>query len=135
MRPLRDAVRAGLLAAAVSGVPSTLHALATGREPLAAAEAAGSLLLPGERRRTRLLAAAVPVHLGISLGWAIVLAAVLPRRRTVLAGAVGGLAIAALDLGVVGQRFPRIRELPLGPQLADHVAFGLTVAAALRQRG
>jgi hypothetical protein len=135
VRPLRDAVRAGLLAAVVGGVPSTLHALATGREPLAAAEAAGSLLLPGERRRTRLLAAAVPVHLGISLGWAIVLAAVLPRRRTVLAGAVGGLAIAALDLGVVGRRFPRIRELPLGPQLADHVAFGLTVAAALRQRG
>lgn len=133
MRPLSTAVRAGLFAAVVSGVPSTLHALATGRDPLAATEAAGSLLLPHERRRGVLLAAAVPVHVSISVGWAIVLAAVLPRRRTVLAGAAAGLAIAALDLGVGGRRFPRIRELPLGPQVADHVVFGAAVAAALRQ--
>jgi hypothetical protein len=53
-------VRAGLWAAVLSGAPSTLHALATGRDPLAATLAAGSILLPGETRRTRLLAAAVP---------------------------------------------------------------------------
>jgi hypothetical protein len=133
MRPLSSAIRAGLFAAVVSGAPSTLHALATGRDPFAATEAAGSLFLPNERRRTVLLAAAVPVHLGISVGWAIVLAAVLPRRQTLVAGAAAGLAIAALDLGVIGPRFPRIRELPLGPQLADHLAFGVAVAAALRQ--
>ena len=133
MRPLRDAVRAGLIAAVVSGAPSTIHALATGRDPLEATYAAGSLLLPGERRRGVLLAAAIPVHLGISVGWAVLLAAVLPRRRTVLAGAAAGLAIAALDLGIVGRRFERIRALPVGPQLADHIAYGAVVGAALRK--
>ena len=132
MRPLRTAVRAGLFAAAVSGDPSTLHALATGRDPLEATEAAGSILLPNERRRGRLFAAAIPLHLGISIGWALVLAAVLPRRHTLVAGAAAGLAIAALDLGVVGRRFERIRALPLAPQLADHVAYGAAVGAALR---
>ena len=133
MRPLRDAVRAGLIAAVVSGAPSTIHALATGRDPLEATYAAGSLLLPGERRRGVLLAAAIPVHLGISVGWAVLLAVVLPRRRTVLAGAAAGLAIAALDLGIVGRRFERIRVLPVGPQLADHIAYGAVVGAALRK--
>ena len=133
MRPLREAVRAGLIAAVVSGAPSTIHALATGRDLLEATYAAGSLLLPGERRRRVLLAAAIPVHLGISVGWAVLLAAVLPRRRTVLAGAAAGLAIAALDLGIVGRRFERIRALPVGPQLADHIAYGAVVGAALRK--
>src|SRR6187399_3328068 len=57
------AVRAGAWAALLSGAPSTLHALATGRDPLEAALAAGSILLPDETRKTPLLAAAVPVHL------------------------------------------------------------------------
>jgi hypothetical protein len=132
--PIADALVAGAVAAALSGVPSTVHALTRGRDPLEATLAAGSLLLPHERRRDRLLAASLPVHLGISLGWAVVLAAVLPRTRTVLAGAAAGLAIAAFDLGVVGRRFPRVRELPLVPQLADHVAFGALVGAVLRRR-
>ena len=117
----------------VSGAPSTLHALATRRDPLEATYAAGSLLLPGERRKARLFAAALPVHLGISVGWAIVLARILPRRGTVLAGAAAGLAIAALDLGVVGRRFERIRALPVGPQIADHVAYGAVVGAVVRR--
>ena len=44
--------------------------------------------------------------------------------RGVRRGALAGLAIAALDLGLVGRRFPRIAALPLLPQLADHAAFG-----------
>ena len=109
-------------AAALSGIPSTAHALATGRDPFEATCAAGTILLPQETGRRRLLAAAVPVHLGISLFWTAVLrrAGVRGARR----GAVAGLAIAAVDLGVVGRRFPRISALPLAPQLADHAAFG-----------
>jgi hypothetical protein len=127
-------IGAGALAAVVSGAPSTLHALATGRDPLAATLAAGSILLSGEERRGRLLLAAIPVHLTISLGWAVVLAAVLPRRRTVPLAAAGGLAIAALDLGVIGRRFPRVRALPVLAQLADHVVYGATVGAVLAAR-
>jgi hypothetical protein len=118
----------------VSGLPSTLHALATGRDPLEATLAAGSMLLPREARRIRLFLAAAPVHLAVSLGWGVALAVLLPRRRTVTAGAAAGVAIAALDLGVVGRAFPRVRALPLGPQLADHVVYGATVGIVLRRR-
>lgn len=115
-------LRAAAWAAALSGIPSTLHALATGRDPLEAALAAGSVLLPRETSRAKLVAAAVPVHLALSLAWTLALdrAGVRGARR----GALAGLAIAALDLGLVGRVFPHIGALPLVPQLADHVAFG-----------
>jgi hypothetical protein len=47
---------------------------------------------------------------------------------------LAGLAIAALDLGVLGRRVPRIRALPLLPQVLDHVAYGATVGAVLSAR-
>jgi hypothetical protein len=127
---LRRAIQAAAVAAVFSGAPSTLHALATGRDPLEATLAAGTVLLPGETRRTRLLAAAVPVHLALSLGWTIVLDRA--GVRTARAGAVAGLAIAAVDLGIAGRRLPRIQALPLLPQLADHVAFAAIAGWLLR---
>jgi drug/metabolite transporter superfamily protein YnfA len=129
-----DAVVAGGVAAVVSGLPSTFCALAAGDDPLEATLAAGSILLPNERRRGRLLAAAVPVHLALSLGWAVVLERVLPPGREVAGGMLAGLGIAALDLGVVARRFPRIRDLPLAPQLADHALYGATVGWVLARR-
>ncbi len=131
---LRDALVAASVAAACSGVPSTLHALITRADPLEATRAAGTLVLPRETRTVPLVLAAVPAHMAISLGWAVVLAVSLPRRRTVSAGALAGLAIAALDLGVFGRRFPRIRALPLWPQVADHLAYGAVVGAVVAHR-
>ena len=131
---LRDALAAGSVAAVASGVPSTAHAILTGANPLEASLAAGTLLLGDEQRASRLLPAAMTAHAGLSLGWALVFAAVLPRRRPLAWATAAGLAIAALDLGVVGRRFPRIRSLPLAPQIADHVAYALTVAAVLERR-
>ena len=122
-------LRAAGSAAALSGLPSTVHALATGRDPLEAACAAGAILLPHETGQARLLAAAVPVHLGLSLFWTIVLDRA--GVRGAWRGAVAGLAIAALDLELVGRRFPRIRALPRAPQLADHAAFGAIAARLL----
>jgi len=130
----RDALLAGAVAAVLAGVPSTAYALATGRPLLEAAAAAGSIVLPHEERTPVLVAAAVPVHLALSLGWAQVLAALVPRRRPLLGSIAGGLAIAALDLGVVGRRLPRIRALPQPPQWLDHVAYGATVGAVLWAR-
>jgi hypothetical protein len=131
---VRDGIAAGAVAALASGVPSTVHALATGGDPLEATAAAGSLVLPREKRTSRLLVAAAPVHLVLSLGWGVALSALLPRRRTVAAGALAGALIAALDLGLVGRRFERIRSLPVVPQIADHVAFGALVGAVARHR-
>lgn len=123
-------VRAGLVGAVLSGAPSTLYTLARGEDVLDGARAAGAILLPRARRTPVLLAAAVPVHLALSLGWAAAIAA-LPRRDP-LTGLAAGLAIAALDLLVVGRRLPAIRALPQGRQWADHAAYGAAVGWALR---
>jgi hypothetical protein len=131
---LTDAVLAGGAAAVLSGLPSTLHALRTGGDPLEASLAAGTVLLRDEQRTSGLLPAATVVHAGMSLGWALVLAAALPARRTALAGGLAGAAIAALDLGLGGRRLPRIRKLPVLPQLADHVADGAVVGSVLAGR-
>jgi hypothetical protein len=131
VRATGPGVTAGAVGALLGGIPSTVHALATGRDPLEATYAAGTILLPREERHARLLMAAAVAHGGISLLWGVVLARTLPRRHPVLAGAAAGLAIAALDLGVVGRRVPRIHDLPLGPQVADHVAYGAAVGAVL----
>jgi hypothetical protein len=131
---IEDAVVAGAVAYVLSGVPSTLHALRHHANPLEASLAAGTLIFPREERMSRLLPAALVAHGAMSFGWAVVLSAVVPRRRELAGSVAGGLAIAALDLGVVGRRFPRIRALPLAPQVLDHVAYGATVGCVLRRR-
>ena len=68
----------------------------------------------------------------VSVAWGVTFAVVLPRRRTVRAGAVAGLTVAAVDLGLVGRHLERIAGLPLLPQLFDHVVYGTTVGVALR---
>ena len=119
------ALRAAVADGVLSGAPSTVHALARGGSPRTAVVAAGALV-----GRPTVPAGAL-VHAVVSLGWATVLAVLLPRRATVAAGATAGLLIAALDLGVVGRRVPAIRDLPTGPQVADHVAFGVIAAATI----
>src|SRR5260370_10595330 len=120
---LRAGLRAGAVAGVLSGAPSTLHAVATGRSPIDALRAAGTVIFPDEAAPASLAAAGVVAHGAISLGWGVVLAAVLPRRRAVVWGALAGLAIAGLDLGALGRRWPRIPALPVVPQVADHLAF------------
>jgi hypothetical protein len=129
VRRLCDVLAAGAVGAAVSGVPSTVITAARGEDLLAGARAAGTLLSP----RAPLLGAA-PVHLALSFGWAAALSAILPEHDEPLYGALGGLAIAALDLGVIGRRLHPIAALPQGRQWADHVAFGVAVGAVLRAR-
>jgi hypothetical protein len=63
-----------------------------------------------------------------------VLERVLPARNEPLTGVLGGLAIAALDLGLIGRRLPRIRRLPQPRQWADHAAYGAAVGAVLARR-
>ena len=126
---LRSILAAALVAALVSGAPSTVWALVTGADPLNAARAAGTLVAP-KRERGSLLVGGV-VHGVISVVWTAVLATVLPARHRVGWGAAAGAGIAVLDLGVIGRRFPQIRQLPWIPQLADHIAFGLLVGLVL----
>ena len=129
---LRDGVVAGVVGAVVGGIPSTVHAMATGRDPLEATRAAGALVVPHEQRLSRLVPAAAVVHLTLSVGWGVAMALALPRRGA-LPGAGAGLAIAALDLGLVGRRVPAVKALALGPQVLDHLVFGAAVGAVLRR--
>lgn len=166
-------VRRFAAAVVLSGVPSTVHALVTGGDPLRATKAAGSLarfagagvversatvgLLARfggagvvERSRTigllarfggagvmersgtiGLVARGVAVHVVVSAWWAFVLTRL--RVRGVAGGVVAGLLIAALDLEVIGRRWPEIRALPRGSQWLDHVAFGVLVTARSRK--
>ncbi|HEY2815077.1 MAG TPA: hypothetical protein VGJ03_16545 [Acidimicrobiales bacterium] len=129
-RPLHDIATATAVAAVLSGAPSTTHALLTGRSPLAAARAAGTLW-PGRRDRPGLVAGGA-AHAAVSAGWGTVLGVALPRHHTVAWGALAGLGIAAFDLVVVGGRHvPAIAALPQVWQWADHVAFGATVGWVL----
>jgi hypothetical protein len=129
---LRAGLRAGAVAGALSGVPSTLHAVVTRRSPLDAVRAAGTLLLPDDAPGRRLVVGGIAAHGVISSGWGVVLAAFLPRRRAVVWGALAGLVIAGIDLGVLGRRrWPHIRALPVLPQIADHVLYGALVGAVL----
>jgi hypothetical protein len=127
----RRELRAVLAAAILSGLPSTVHALGTGTDPLLATRAAGTLL-PGRRSRPGVVAGAF-AHVLISSGWSAVLIAV-DRRHPLGArgGAVAGLAIAAADLELFGRGYPEIRKLPRLPQWLDHLAFGTILGACLR---
>ncbi|MEY2431907.1 MAG: hypothetical protein QOC92_1632 [Acidimicrobiaceae bacterium] len=124
-RRLHDVAVATAVASVASGAPSTVHALVTGRGLLDAARAAGTLP-PGREVRPGLVAGVV-IHFAISGLWGVVLGWLLPRRHTVLWGALAGLGIAALSLLTIGRRRPAIAALPQIPQWADNVAFGVTM--------
>lgn len=121
---------AGAVAAVVSGIPSTVHALVTGRDVLAATRAAGTLL-PGRRDRPG-VAAGLIAHVVVSAAWTGVLAAAGRRHRLGTGGgAVAGLVIAALDLGIAARAYPAVQALPRGPQILDHLVFGAVTGTLL----
>lgn len=133
-----DGIAAAVVAGALSGAPSTLHALATRRGLLDATAAAGTLLVPANASRpTRVVAGGV-AHAGLSLGWGVALAWLAPDdtrpTRAAAWGALAGLGIAALDLGTVGRRRPAIRSLPPVPQVLDHLAFGAIAGWVISRR-
>lgn len=125
------------MAATFSGLPSTLYALRTGGSLRSAVRyvydatcAVGTLVPPG---RPGFMRGAI-VHLGISVASGGAFARTLPRRHSVVWGATAGLAIGVINVGMIGRRFPAISALPLLPQLADNVAFGVLFAAVADRR-
>jgi hypothetical protein len=92
------------------------------------------VLVPEPDDDVAVLAVGAGAHVAISLGWGLVLAAVLPRRRTVFYAALATLGIAAVDLGLIGRRFPTVAALDPVPQVLDHLAYGVVVGAVLSRR-
>jgi hypothetical protein len=127
-------MQATAVAAVFSGAPSSLEAFR--RQPdlgavLAyvrdATRAVGTLVPPG---RPGFIRGAL-VHTGISVLCGEGLARTVPERRSVIWGAGAGLAMGVINVGVIGRRFPAIAALPLLPQLADNVAFGVLFAVVV----
>lgn len=130
MRTKRTLFHAWLLATLFSGIPSTLYALLTGRDPLEATRAAGAMMAMPDS-----LAAAALVHASVSFFWAVVLWLLLPYRRAMGWGLVASAAIAVLDLRVIAPAFfPEVAALDFWPQFADHLMWGACVGFALARR-
>ena len=137
-RGQRRILEATAIASIVSGAPSTASALRGGspREAITAGlhatRAIGMIVPPGRPGLVRGAAG----HLIISFAVGEMLGAALPRERSLLWGALAGLAIGWVNLGVIAPRhFPELAALPLGPQLADNAAFGAVFAAVADRRG
>lgn len=131
-RTRRRALEGSVCAAVVGAVPSTVFAVARGggvgssvNDVIGATRRVGVLLPPFRPGLVRGLTA----HFLLSLLAGGLMAHLLPRRRSRTWGAAAGLAMGWCNLAVLGRRIPAIAELPLGPQLADNIAFGIVFAA------
>jgi hypothetical protein len=75
------------------------------------------------------------MHLVVSAAWTAVFALASRRYQfNTISGAAAGLAVAALDLGVVGRHYPAIAAIPQVPQWADHAVFGAVLGHMVRCR-
>ncbi len=123
------------MATVFSGIPSTVHALLVGTDPLEATKAAGLMILPAPSPLTHLVAAAAVVHGAVSTFWAALFGAMLPRRRVLAWAVVGSAAVALLDLKIIAPLwFPSVAALSFWPQFADHLAWGALLGATLWKR-
>jgi hypothetical protein len=130
--PPRALATAWLIATVFSGAPSTLHALATGGDPLAATFAAGRMLVDSASPWV-LFAAASVVHGSVSIFWTLVAGAVLPRRHTALWAIAMSAAIGVLDLRLIAPlSFPPVAALAFWPQMADHLMWGACLGGTLQ---
>ena len=128
MRTKRELLYGWLLATLLSGIPSTLHALFTGGDPLEATRAAGAMV-----GRPDSIAAAAAVHGSVSLFWAVILWLSLPRTYTALWSLLASAAIAVLDLRIIAPLFfPEVAALAFWPQFADHLMWGASAALGFR---
>ena len=130
MRAKRDLLYAWLAATLLSGIPSTVFALATGGDAMEATRAAGAMV-----GRPDSLVAAGAVHSAVSFFWASVLWLELPRGQTTLWALAAAAAIAVLDLQVIAPIvFPEVAALAFWPQFADHLMWGACVGVTLEYR-
>jgi hypothetical protein len=128
---VRNFALAWLAATLLSGIPSTLHALLTGHDPLGATRAAAAMLPLTQY----FFVDAGLVHCAVSLFWALVLWRVLPRRRATAWAVAAAALIGILDLRVIAPRFfPEVAALEFWPQMADHLMWGLCFGLVLQKR-
>lgn len=117
-------LRAGLVAAVLSGVPSALVWPFGGSDPLQATREIGRFVL----RRPSLLSGAVS-HLGFSLLFALPGPWLARAPRPAVAGLLYGLALYGVNFRLLApRRWPEIRRHDGLAQVGDHLVFGAAVA-------
>jgi hypothetical protein len=128
----RALATAWLMATVFSGLPSTLHALATGGDPLEATFAAGRMLVDSTSGWI-LFGAAALVHGSVSLFWSLAAGRVLPRRHTAAWAVLLSAAIGLIDLRLIAPAwFPEVAALAFWPQMADHLMWGACLGGTLQ---
>ena len=142
---MTDTVLAAVPAGLLSVLPSTFWAFAFGGRVWCIWE---GLLTPGGLFVGRdawigtQIFATIVVHGGLSVFWAGVLCALLPKRRPVINGIGAAFSIAVLDLLVIAHAFPAVHSLvflhrsldSFWPWLADHLVFGAVVGTVVAFR-
>lgn len=94
------------------------------------------MLIADSSTHATLFVAAALVHGSVSVFWAMVAGAVLPRRHTTWWAIALAVAIGWLDLRVIAPRwFPGIEALAFWPQMADHMMWGACLGLALQVQG
>jgi hypothetical protein len=131
----RDLLTAGWTATLLGGIPSTVHAIATGADVTEATRAAGAMLIPASSGVVELFMAAAVVHVAVSFFWAAILVRMLPRKHVLLWATAAAVVIGIIDLRVIAPRFfPEVANLSFGPQMADHLMWGASLGWALARR-
>jgi len=129
-RPQGRILEATIAASLFAAAPSLLYTLrrdgvlGATQYGLRGTRAIAMLVPPG--RPNVIVGAAT--HFGISAAFGQALGRFLPLRRSPLWGAAAGAAMGLIGVGIIGRRFPAIRGLPFGRQIADNVAFGIIFA-------
>lgn len=137
-RSRRRVIEATMGAAVLGGLPSTTHALADKKDLVAAlrqgadATARIGTLVPPFRPG---IGRGVIAHAIVSMLAGELLAHTLPSRASPAWGAAAGAAMGWCNLVVIGRRIPALAELPLGPQIADNIAFGIVFAVVADRPG
>ena len=132
---VRTTLVAGGLAGLLGGIPSTVYLLVTGGDVFVSVNALVAMIAANELPVLHRVAVAAGIHFALSLFWASVLVALIPRRAPVLGALVASVLITFLDLKVIAPRyFAEVAALTFIPQLADHLAWGAVVGAVLRVR-
>jgi hypothetical protein len=128
--PMRTTLVAAVLAGVAGVVPSILHTIATGGDWLESINAVATMVKAENLTMGWRVSVATAIHFAISLMWASVLIAILPRRQPLLWASAAGVVIAVIDLLVLAPIFfTEIGSLSFWPQLADHVVWGASVGA------
>lgn len=126
---------AGAVAGVIGAIPSTVHFFVTSRDVSAPLNALAAMVEADELPVLPRAVIASIVHFTVSLFWASLLVARLPKDHELFYALVAGLIIALLDLEILAPLFfPEVASLAFLPQLADHLAWAGTVGWVVRTR-